>query len=121
METSKPVKILWVGPLCSESSLMIEDLKSHGVIIDQAAVTDAIGDKLPMVQGVIIALETDIEPLHKVRSEQTKSKSSIPMIVRVDRDNFELGILAMRHGATRLCPCKIITQKIGWKFLMSQK
>ena len=28
METSKPVKILWVGPLCSESSLMIEDLKT---------------------------------------------------------------------------------------------
>ena len=104
METSKPVKILWVGPLCSESSLMIEDLKSHGVFIDQSAATDAIGEKLSMIQGVIVALETDIEPLRKVRSEQTKSKSSVPMIVRVDRDNFELGILAMRHGATTVVP-----------------
>merc|ERR1711965_1225532 len=99
-----PVNVLWVGPPCDESSLMIDEVTSQGITIDQVIAVNITADNLRTAQGVIVTLEDDIEPLLEVKSRQTKAKSSAPVIVRVERENFELGILAMRHGATTVVP-----------------
>ena len=111
METSMPVNVLWVGPPCDESSLMIDELTSQGITIDQVVAVNITADNLRSAQGVIVTLEDDIEPLLEVKSRQTKAKSSAPVIVRVERENFELGILAMRHGATTVVPMQNYNSK----------
>jgi two-component system response regulator FlrC len=61
--------------------------------------------------GVVVTLDSGIQPLREIRSAQSKAKSSGPIIVRVDRENFELGILAMRHGATTVVPTQNLNPK----------
>jgi two-component system response regulator FlrC len=83
---------------------MISDLERGDIQIQHVSPSDLSDDELQSAHGLVLTVYEDLNLLTHIQASLSKFNLAVPIIVRVDRDNFELGISAMRSGATTVVP-----------------
>ncbi|MBT7564343.1 MAG: sigma-54-dependent Fis family transcriptional regulator [Porticoccaceae bacterium] len=96
--------ILWIDSHKDSSTPELTELETEGFDLAFSMPCDLTDGQILSAQAIVISLEQDTALLTSIQQQQAFLKSNAPIIVRVDRGNFELGILAMRNGAATVVP-----------------
>jgi len=97
-------KILWIDSYTNSSTPELSGLETEGFDLAFSMPCELTDGQILSAQAIVISLEQDTALLTSIQQQQAFLKSNAPVIVRVDRANFELGILAMRNGAATVVP-----------------
>ena len=104
MKTISSTTILWIKANSEELLPKLSNLKEYGINIASTPSGRLSDSQLLAANAIVVTLDTDCELLTSLQVRTKQLNLSIPIIVRVDRNNFELAILAMRKGATTVMP-----------------
>ncbi len=96
-ETSHPA--LWLDPKTAVGSVEREHLQQAGLQLLPVATLHDLKQGLARARLVVIRLMGDTGLLEEVRKLTQAFGHAIPVLCRVERNQFELGIEAMRRGA----------------------
>ncbi len=98
MTNHKMIDVLWLDSTAQLSPVEVTTFAENGLAITQ---TGAEPDNVELfgAQLVVVSLTESTQCLKDIQSRLSAVNSSAPIIARVERSNFELGIRAMREGA----------------------
>ena len=99
MTDHKMIDVLWFDSNRVLSQVEVLDFAEQGLAITQVDGIEPNNAALFTAQLLVVTLDQSIQELKQLQSRLTAANSAAPIIVRVDRSNFELGIRAMREGA----------------------
>jgi two-component system response regulator FlrC len=95
----KMIDVLWFDSNRPLSPTEVMWFAEQGLAINQVEGSDSEEAALSCAQLVVVTLSQSTQMLKQVQSRLGAANSGAPIIVRVERSNFELGIRAMREGA----------------------
>ncbi len=101
-ETQHPA--LWLDPLSAVGATEREQLAATGLQLLPVSTLDDLKHGLAKARLVVIRLMGDISLLEEVKKLTKAFGHAVPVLCRVDRNNLELGIEAMRRGAYHVLP-----------------
>mgnify|MGYP002378238072 FL=1 len=93
------IEVLWFDSQQALAHHEAVAFAEQGLAVFQADIKEASDSALISAQLVVVTLNQSINELKQLQARLTAVCSSAPIIARVDRNNFELGIRAMREGA----------------------
>ena len=93
------IEVLWFDSQQALAHNETVAFAEQGLAVFQADIKEASDSALISAQLVVVTLNQSINELKQLQARLTAVCSSAPIIARVDRNNFELGIRAMREGA----------------------
>jgi two-component system response regulator FlrC len=93
------IDVLWFDSNRPLSPAEVTDFAGQGLAIQQVDGTELDSAALFTAQLVVVSLVQSTHALKELQSRLAAASSTAPIIARVDRSNFELGIRAMREGA----------------------
>ena len=99
MTDHKMIDVLWFDSNRVLSQVEVLDFAEQGLAITQVDGIEPNNAALFTAQLLVVTLDQSIQELKQLQSRLTAANSAAPIIVRVDRSNFELGIRAVREGA----------------------
>ncbi|MBT5106357.1 MAG: sigma-54-dependent Fis family transcriptional regulator [Porticoccaceae bacterium] len=99
MTDHKMIDVIWFDSNRPLSPTEVTTFAEQGLAITQADITEPANTALFSAQLIVVTLSQSTEELKELQSHLAAANSSAPIIARVDRSNFELGIGAMREGA----------------------
>lgn len=95
---------LWLDPLNAVGITEREQLAATGLQLLPVSTLDDLKHGLAKARLVVIRLMGDISLLEEVKKLTKAFGHAVPVLCRVDRNNLELGIEAMRRGAYHVLP-----------------
>jgi two-component system response regulator FlrC len=95
----KMIDVLWFDSIRPLSPAEVMTFAEQGLAITQINGTEPASAALFSAQMIVVTLSQSTQALKELQSRLAAVNSSAPIIARVDRNNFELGIRAMREGA----------------------
>lgn len=101
-ETLHPA--LWLDPQSAVGASEREQLAATGLQLLPVSTLDDLKNGLAKARLVVIRLMGDISLLEEVKKLTKAFGHAVPVLCRVDRNNLELGIEAMRRGAYHVLP-----------------
>lgn len=101
-ETLHPA--LWLDPQSAVGASEREQLAATGLQLLPVSTLDDLKQGLAKARLVVIRLMGDISLLEEVKKLTKAFGHAVPVLCRVDRNNLELGIEAMRRGAYHVLP-----------------
>ena len=93
------ISVLWIDQQASLAADQIAAFAEQGMAVHCAATAELSDDAFVGAQVVVVNLSQCTDLLKQVQSAQMTANSTAPVIARVARDSFELGIQAMSQGA----------------------
>ena len=99
MTDCKMIDVLWFDSSRPLSPAEVMDFAGQGLAIQQVDGTELDSAALFTAQLVVVSLVQSTQALKELQSRLAAASSAAPIIARVDRSKFELGIRAMREGA----------------------
>lgn len=102
IETLHPA--LWLDPQSAVGASEREQLAATGLQLLPVSTLDDLKNGLAKARLVVIRLMGDISLLEEVKKLTKAFGHAVPVLCRVDRNNLELGIEAMRRGAYHVLP-----------------
>jgi two-component system response regulator FlrC len=93
------IEVLWFDSQQALAHHEAVAFAEQGLAVFQADIKEASDSALISALLVVVTLNQSINELKQLQARLTAVCSSAPIIARVDRNNFELGIRAMREGA----------------------
>ena len=100
----EPISLVWIEQSACHQTQLLEALKARGMKIILRTFGSLSDEDINKSSAIVITVQSDTSLVEKIQSRQTRLKSSSPIIVRVDRSDFELAIEVMRKGATTVVP-----------------
>ncbi|MDG1307835.1 MAG: sigma-54 dependent transcriptional regulator [Porticoccaceae bacterium] len=97
MAKTNMMTVLWLDPLEQLSAETISVFRAQNLAVIQPAA--AADDEIISADVVVVNLCRDIDLLKQVQARQAALSAAAPIVARVSRDMFELGIDAMSQGA----------------------
>jgi hypothetical protein len=110
--------LVWIEQSEDHQAHLIEALQARGMNIILRSFAELSDEDISKSSAIVMTAQSDVNLVKDVQSRQTRLNCSSPLIVRVDRENFELAIEVMRKGATTVVPSQ--QQSIaGWMETLS--
>ena len=101
MANENRISVLWINH--SESDDLVMDQPANkGIAIRKVSLSDLDGVLSDQFQLAIINLSNNLDSLKVVQNHQKFLETSLPILARVSRDEFELGIEAMKRGVSNV-------------------
>ena len=101
MANENRISLLWINHSESDD-LVMDQLANKGIAIRKVSLPDLDGILSDQFQLAIINLSNNLDSLKEVQNHQKFLESSLPILARVSRDEFELGIEAMQRGVSNV-------------------
>ena len=98
------ISVLWIDQQATLTDDQAASFVEQGIAIQCMASVEQAEDAFIAAQAVVVNLSENTELLKQVQLVQTRVNATAPIIARVQRDNFELGIQAMSEGALNVVP-----------------
>ena len=108
---------LWLDPFSPPSNSHREALFSAGINLLSVVTLDDLKKTLNKTNLIVIRLKENLSLFEEVLNLTKTLEKNVPIICRVDKDEFELGIAAMRDGAVEVFSSECIDPK-KWKNLV---
>lgn len=99
MAKKNMMAVLWLDPLEQLSSAELSAFTDQGLAISQASSSTLADQDIINADVVVVHLTRNIDLLKQLQARQTVISAIAPIIARVPREMFELGIEAMGQGA----------------------
>ena len=93
------ISVLWIDQQATLSIDQLAAFAEQGMAVHCAASAELSEDTFVGAQVIVLNLSQCTGLLKQVQNAQIMANSTAPVIARVQRDNFELGIQAMAQGA----------------------
>ena len=101
MANENRISVLWINHSESDD-LVMDQLANKGIAIRKVSSPDLDGILSDQFQLAIINLSNNLDSLKVVQNHQKFLETSLPILARVSRDEFELGIEAMKRGVSNV-------------------
>ena len=98
--------LIWIDHLTMESAPILMELENQGLEIIQTDAKNLKNTDIAKTDAIVVRIDTDIGLISRIQARLIEVNSVAPLIVRVDRSDFELAIQAMRKGATTVVPAE---------------
>lgn len=99
MANTKMMAVLWLDPLEQLGPEALAAFNAQGLALSQIQITALGDDDIIDADVVVVNLSRNIDLLKQIQARQAAVSAPAPIIARVSREMFELGIDAMSHGA----------------------
>lgn len=99
MAKTTMMAVLWLDPLEQIGSAALSAFNAQGLAVSQSSSASLNDDDIINADVVVVNLSRDTDLLKELQSRQTAISAVVPIIARVPREMFELGIEAMSQGA----------------------
>lgn len=99
MAKTNMMAVLWLDPLEQLSAETLSTFSAQGLALTQILPTALTDDEIISADVVVLNLSRDIDLLKQIQTRQAALSAAAPIVARVSRDMFELGIDAMSRGA----------------------
>ena len=96
--------LVWIEQPQDQQAHLLEALDARGMNIILRSFQGLSDEDISKSGAIVITAQSDTSLVEDVQSRQTRLNCSSPLIVRVDRGDFELAIEVMRKGATTVVP-----------------
>lgn len=96
--------LVWIEQPEDQQAHLLEALEMRGMNIILRSFEGLSDEDISKASAIVITAQSDISLVADVQSRQARLNCSSPLIVRVDREDFELAIEVMRKGATTVVP-----------------
>ena len=101
MANENRISVLWINHSESDD-LVMDQLANKGIAIRKVSLSDLDGVLSDQFQLAIINLSNNLDSLKVVQNHQKFLETSLPILARVSRYEFELGIEAMKRGVSNV-------------------
>ena len=98
------ISLVWIEQSACHQTQLLEAFKARGMKIISRKFGSLSDEDINKSSAIVITVQSDTSLVEEIQSRQTRLNSSSPIIVRVDRSDFELAIEVMRKGATTVVP-----------------
>ncbi len=102
---------LWLDPFSPPSNSHREALFSAGINLLSVVTLDDLKKTLNKTNLIVIRLKENLSLFEEVLNLTKTLEKNVPIICRVDQEEFELGITAMRAGAVEVLSSESINPK----------
>lgn len=93
------INVLWFDSNRPLSPTEVVNYAGQGLAITQVHGAEPDNAALLAAQLLVVTLDQSTQGLKQLQARLAAASSAAPIVARVDRSNFELGIRAMREGA----------------------
>ena len=93
------INVLWFDTNRPLSPTEVVNYAGEGLAITQVDGAEPDNAALLAAQLLVVSLDQSTQELKQLQARLAAASSTAPIVARVDRSNFELGIRAMREGA----------------------
>jgi len=97
--------VLWLDPLEQLSSVEISAFTAQGLAVSQSSSANLSDEDISSADVVVVSLSRNVDLLKQVQARQASVNAIAPIVARVPREMFELGIEAMSQGALTVVSC----------------
>ena len=104
MAITRRCSVLWVDVDMALDADRLRVFESHGLGIRQAQIEDLGDGDLAAADALVIHVQHSVQPLCKLQSRIAALNLKLPLIARVAREDFELGIETVNRGITHVVP-----------------
>ena len=115
--TSDKLNALWLDPFSPPSRPHSDALFDAGINLLSVVTLEDLKKTLNRTNLIVIRLKDNLSLFEEVSNLTKTLSKNVPIICRVDKDEFELGIAAMRDGAVEVFSSECIDPK-KWKNLV---
>lgn len=115
--TSDKLNALWLDPFSPPSKPQSDALFDAGINLLSVVTLEDLKKTLNKTNLIVIRLKDNLSLFEEVSNLTNTLSKNVPIICRVDKDEFELGIAAMRDGAVEVFSSECIDPK-KWKNLV---
>lgn len=98
------ISVLWIDQQATLTDEQTASFAERGIAIQCAASAEEAEQAFVTAQAIVVNLNQCTGLLKQVQLTKTSANATAPIIARVQRDNFELGIQAMSEGALNVVP-----------------
>ena len=98
--------LVWIEQSERYQGQLLEALQEQGMSVIFRTFEGLSDEDINKSSAIVMTINSDVGLMEDVQSRQTRLNCSAPIIARVDRDDFELAIEAMRKGATTVVPAQ---------------
>lgn len=104
MAITNRCSVLWIDSAEELSADRLGVFASQGLGVYQMQIGDLTDGDLGAADVLIIHVQCSVQPLIKLQSRMTALNLNLPLIARVAREDFELGIETVNRGITHVVP-----------------
>ena len=104
MTTTNKYTVLWADPDHELSMDRVRDFTEQGLIIRQIEPDDLSNEDLRGAEILVLHVKTSVDPIVQLQSRIATLNLNLPIVARVDRDKFELGMEIVKQGVTHVVP-----------------
>ena len=97
--------VLWLDPLEQLSSVELSAFTAQGLAVSQSSSANLSDEDISSADVVVVSLSRNVDLLKQLQSRQASVNAIAPIVARVPREMFELGIEAMSQGALTVVSC----------------
>ena len=99
-----PLSILWVDQFADIPTSLRTELTNQGVELICKALDTLHDAEIIQASAIVVRIKSTISLVMDIQKRQSQMNSSAPLVVRVDRNDFELAVDAMRQGVATVVP-----------------
>ena len=104
MTTTNKYTVLWADPDHKLNKDRVRDFTEQGLIIRQIEPDDLSNEDLRGAEILVLHVKTSVDPIVQLQSRIATLNLNLPIVARVDRDKFELGMEIVKQGVTHVVP-----------------
>ena len=92
MANNNVMAVLWLDPLEQLSSVELSAFTAQGLAVSQSSSANLSDEDISSADVVVVSLSRNVDLLKQLQSRQASVNAIAPIVARVPREMFELGI-----------------------------
>ena len=104
MTTINKYTVLWSDPAQALSKDSVREFAQNSLEIRQIEPTDLSNEDLRNADLLVLHVQTSIDAIVQLQSRIATLNLNLPIVARVDREKFELGMEIVKQGITNVIP-----------------
>lgn len=104
MATNNKYTVLWADASLTLDSDSIRDLASDGLVIRHVQLDDLSNEDLSGADILVARVQGNIDTIDQLQFRITTLNLNLPIVARVAREEFELGMEIVKQGITHVVP-----------------
>ena len=105
MANKNAITVLWIENTNLKAPSFLPDLSERGVLLTKISLNNLKELRNHDYDLVVLELDNNISDYYCLRDFHRNQDAIRPVIARVNRDDFELGISLIKAGASSVVPC----------------
>lgn len=104
MATINRYTVLWIDPAHELNKDSVREFTKNGLILRQISPADLSNEDLRGADILVLHVQTSVDSIIQLQSRIVALSLNLPIVARVPREKFELGMDVVKQGITNVVP-----------------